>query len=135
MRFLSSTHTRLATFAIALAMATSSTAQSSRLRPFAVDGASKSGVSISVSYQFFLVGETTAVSDQASLADQGRRHLYKLLAKECDMLLETIATHCTMQRANVNTQLRHGRRNQPDGVRVSGSAIYKIQLKPNQAKQ
>ena len=79
-----------------------------------------------------MAGETKSVSDQASLADQGRRHLYMLLAKECEVLLETIATDCQMNRANVNTQLRQRNRSTREGVRVSGSATYQIQLKPNE---
>ncbi len=106
------------------------TAQSSRLRPFPVSGKSTKNVSISVSYQFFITGKTKTVSDQASLADDGRRHLYKLLAKECEVLLETIASECAMRRANVNTQLRQGSPNRQEGVRVSGSATYNIELKP-----
>ena len=79
-----------------------------------------------------MAGETKSVSDQASLADQGRRHLYKLLAKECEVLLETIASDCKMNRANVNTQLRQRNRSTREGVRVSGSATYLIELKPNE---
>ncbi|MGI9409555.1 MAG: hypothetical protein ACR2OV_05750, partial [Hyphomicrobiaceae bacterium] len=54
------------------------------------------------------------------------------LAKECEVLLETIATDCQMNRANVNTQLRQRNRSTREGVRVSGSATYQIQLKPNE---
>jgi len=113
-----------------------SAAQSSRLKPFPITGKGSQRVNISVSYQFFTAGETKSVSDQAALADQGRRHLYKLLAKECEVLLETIATECAMKRANVNTQLRNrGGRNRREGVRVSGSATYQVELKPQQPKE
>lgn len=108
-----------------------SSAQSSRLQPFPVTGEKSKNVNISISYQFFMAGETDSVGAQAALADEGRRHLYKLLAKECEVLLETIASECAMNRANVNTQLRRERGNRQEGVRVSGSATYQIQLKPN----
>ncbi len=106
-------------------------AQSSRVRPFPVTGNTSKPVNISVSYQFFLEGETREMSDQAGLADQGRRHLYKLLAKECEVLLQTIAETCHMNRANVSTQLRNQSRRTQRGIRVSGSATYQIDLKPN----
>lgn len=115
------------------AMALPTAAQSSRLKPFPTTGSAKKKVNISVSYQFFLEGDTKTVEDQATLADQGRRHLYRLLAKECEVLLETIATDCRINRANVNTQLRRQTRStiRSEGVRVSGTATYQISLKPN----
>ncbi len=106
-------------------------AQSSRLKPFSVSGGGKKNVTISVSYQFFLEGNTKSMSEQADLADQGRRHLYQLLAKECAVLIETIAAECRMNRANVNSQLHRRNRSSREGVRVSGSATYLIELKPN----
>jgi len=107
----------------------------SPLRPFPVNGKANS-VKISVSYQFFLEGDTKSAADQAALAGQGRRHLYELLAKECSVLLDTIASACTMNRANVNTQLRQGRGSRTrEGVRVSGSATYSIKLKPSETKE
>jgi len=109
-------------------------AQSSQLRPFAV-GISKNSVNISVSYQFFLSGDTQSVADQTALVDQGRRHLYILLAKECAVLLETIASDCTMNRANVSARIRQRQgRQYSKGVRVSGSATYKIKLKAKSTK-
>lgn len=115
-----------------LVLALPTSAQSSRLKPFSVNGKSKKEVTISVSYQFFLEGDTKSVEDQAELADQGRRHLYTLLAKECEVLLETIASDCRINRANVNTQLRRQTRSsvRREGVRVSGTATYQIGLKP-----
>lgn len=130
---------RRSTVAAAVACATAglmafsavASAQSSGVRPFPMTGGSSKPVNISVSYQFFLEGETREMSDQAGLADQGRRHLYKLLAKECEVLLQTIAATCYMNRANVSTQLRNQSRRTQRGIRVSGSATYQIELKPN----
>lgn len=114
-----------------IAFSAVASAQSSRVRPFPVTGGSGKPVNISVSYQFFLEGETREMSDQAGLADQGRRHLYKLLAKECEVLLQTIASTCYMNRANVSTQLRNQSPRTQRGIRVSGSATYRVELKPN----
>ncbi len=109
-------------------------AQSSGLQPFplggsdgASDGSSKN-VKISVSYQFFLEGDTSSMEEQAVLADKGRKQLYVLLANECVVLKQTIADTCAIERANVNAQLRN-RTRQQEGVRISGSATYRISLK------
>lgn len=86
-------------------------------------------VTISVSYQFFLPGEAKKLSEQADLADEGRRQVYQMLARECDVLLETIASECQIDRANVNSQITRQRPNE-EGARVTGSATYRIALKP-----
>ena len=114
-----------------IVFSTATVAQTSRVKPFPIRGKSTKPVKISVSYQFFIEGETRQMSDQADLADQGRRHLYKLLAKECEVLLQTIASDCQMNRANVSAQLRNQSRRTQRGIRVSGSATYQIDLKPN----
>ena len=125
------------TIAVAITLATAMTvpaaAQTSGLRPFPLKNntAKKRSVKISVSYQFFLEGNTSTMKEQASLADTGRKHLYQLLAKECDVLLDTIATTCAIERANVNSQLRQARRRLQQGVRISGSATYRINLREN----
>ncbi len=107
-------------------------AQSSSLRPFPLTGPNSAkndpSVTISVSYQFFLEGDIESMADQAALADKGRKHLYKLLAKECVVLRETIAETCALDRANVNAQMRNVKRSQK-GIRISGSATYRIRLK------
>jgi len=109
-------------------------AQSSQLRPFPVGIASRS-VTISVNYQFFLSGSTESVADQTALVDQGRRHLYMLLAKECEVLLETIASDCKMSRVKVDARIRQIRAGRPsNGVRVAGSANYSIKLAPKSTK-
>ena len=108
--------------------------QSSSLQPFPLGGkddtsaASSKNVKISVSYQFFLEGDTSSMEEQASLADKGRKQLYVLLANECVVLKQTIAETCAIDRANVNAQLRNRNRRQ-EGVRISGSATYRISLK------
>ncbi len=89
----------------------------------------KPPVTISVSYQFFLTGEVKKLDDQADLADEGRKQVYRMLARECEVLLETIARECRIDRANVNSQITRQRPNE-DGVRVTGSATYLIALKP-----
>lgn len=113
-------------------------AQSSTLKPFPLSSSSASSasntsnVTIAVTYQFFLEGNTQTMADQAALADQGRKHLYLMLAKECVVLKETIAQSCAIQRASVNAQLRNRTRSKNKGLRISGSATYRIELKPEQ---
>ncbi len=88
---------------------------------------------ISVSYQFFLEGDTTSMEEQTTLADTGRKQLYRLLANECVVLKQTIAETCAIERANVNAQLRNRSTRRQDGVRISGSATYRISLKKDDA--
>lgn len=116
----------------------SALAQSGPLKPFPLSGSSSSSspntsnVKIAVTYQFFIEGSTRTMADQAALADQGRKHLYLMLAKECVVLKETIAQSCAIQRASVNAQLRNRTRSKNKGLRISGSASYTIELKPEQ---
>ena len=116
----------------------SAVAQSSTLKACPVGGSSSASASsstsvkIAVRYQFFIEGITSTMADQAALADQGRKHLYLLLAKECVVLKETIAQTCAIQRASVNAQLRNRTRSKNNGLRISGSASYSIELKPEQ---
>lgn len=111
-------------------------AQTSSLKPFPLRGPSTTtattGVKIAVTYQFFIEGPTQTMADQAALADQGRKHLYLMLAKECVVLKETIANTCALERASVNAQLRNRSRSKNRGVRISGSASYRIELKQEQ---
>jgi hypothetical protein len=86
-------------------------------------------VNISVSYQFFLDGNTSDMDEQAALADKGRKHLYRMLARECEVLLETIAQECYINRANVSSRVQNYR-SRRDGIQISGSATYQIELKP-----
>jgi len=107
---------------------------SSGISPFRVrpSRGRQKGVEISVSYQFFLSGEATKLEEQARLSEQGRRALYTLLGRECDTLLETIARSCEITRANVNSQINRSRSATRRGIRVSGSATYRIEFKPRQ---
>lgn len=112
-------------------------AQSTGLQPFPLGGnvapepaTSTQNVKISVTYQFFVEGDATTMSEQSSLADRGRKHLYLMLAKECVVLKETIAETCAIERASVNAQLNQQSRSRSNGLRISGSASYRIALKP-----
>lgn len=112
------------------AVAHAQTASRSSPRPFPLTtSAQPKTVNISVSYQFFLDGNTTDMDEQAALADKGRKHLYRMLARECEVLLETIAEECYINRANVSSRVQNYRRRR-DGIQISGSATYRIELKP-----
>lgn len=106
----------------------------SRITPFALGKRDKTGVEISVSYQFYLGGPTDTLEEQTDLSNEGRRALYKLMARECDSLLETIAETCHLDRANVTSQISTRRKNRfrsgRSGLRISGAATYRIKLKP-----
>ena len=120
---------------LAASLASPTMAQSPSIKPFPLGGGTSStttGVKIAVTYQFFIEGQTETMENQAALADQGRKHLYLMLAKECVVLKQTIAAACAIERASVNAQLRRRSRRKNSGVRVSGSASYRIVLKKDQ---
>lgn len=132
----------LATTLLMMAANPSAMAQSSRLKPFPLSGdqsergGDATSVRIAVTYQFFIEGPTSTMAEQSKLADQGRKHLYLMLAKECVVLKQTIARSCAIQRASVNAQLRKKTRTRHDnGIRISGSASYRIKLKPEQSAE
>jgi len=118
--------------ATALAMALPAYAQTShtsRVRPFPITPGDKGkNVDIAVSYQFFLQGDTGELNEQAKLANDGRKQLYRMFAKECEVLLDTIANECAITRANVSSQAQNYRTRR-EGIRISGSATYRIELK------
>ncbi|MEM9026735.1 MAG: hypothetical protein AAGC70_00030 [Pseudomonadota bacterium] len=124
--------------AIAIALISGPAMAQTGISPFPLKPKSKTaskllggGVSISVSYQFFMEGNPRSIEEQAVLSEKGRRAVYTLLAKECAALLETIASSCKISRANVSSQMNTSTsRYQARGVRVSGSATYRISLKP-----
>lgn len=125
----------IAALGLAVALAPPAMAQSPSIKPFPLGGSTSStitGVKIAVTYQFFIEGQTQTMENQASLADQGRKHLHLMLAKECVVLKQTIAATCAIERASVNAQLRQRSRRKNSGVRVSGSASYRIVLKKDQ---
>ena len=131
MRFRTAAVTALASLLLVTAASAQSTP--SKIKPFPVSPTSTSSkhVSISVSYQFFLEGNASDVDEQAKLADEGRKHLYRMLARECEVLLDTIADTCAINRANVSSRVQN-LRNRQDGIQISGSATYQIELKPSQ---
>lgn len=130
---------RSTAIALAAALATvfacqSATAQTlpSRVAPFPVDrnaSAQPKTVQISVSYQFFIDTKTGEMEEQAKLSDDGRKQLYRMFARECEVLMDTIADECYVNRANVSSQVQNYNRRR-EGIRVSGSATYQITLKP-----
>lgn len=107
--------------------------RSGGISPFPVSppasNTNRNGVDISVSYQFRLDGSAASLEEQAELSEQGRRALYSLLGRECGALLDTIAATCEVRRANVSSQINQARMSRR-GIRVSGSATYRITLKP-----
>lgn len=130
---------RSTAIALAAALATvfacqSATAQTlpSRVAPFPVDrnaSTQPKTVQISVSYQFFIDTKTGEMEEQAKLSDDGRKQLYRMFARECEVLMDTIADECYVNRANVSSQVQNYNRRR-EGIRVSGSATYQITLKP-----
>lgn len=90
----------------------------------------KQAITVSVTYSITVPGDTSTVENSTKLQEIGRRTIYSMAQKECVIILETIAESCSMTRISVQSRNYRRRRNQTsDGIRMSGSASYRVQPK------
>ena len=87
-------------------------------------------VSVTVAYNFALPVKPNDVDSQRASMEQGRTMLYEMTAKECEMLLATMASSCQLERLNLQTSVVRNQRPGEDLLNVSANAQFKIQLKP-----
>lgn len=57
---------------------------------------------VSVGLNFMLTGISDLIGDDAKLRDRTRRNVYQMALKECEMLLEMIASECRIETININ---------------------------------
>lgn len=98
-----------------------------QLRVPAQSDAADGTIQISVSYSLNLPLKSEEANDQAEALESGRRALYGIAAGECKVLMSTIASTCTLQRLNVQSNVRSQRGERQ--VYVNGNASYRIALK------
>ena len=85
---------------------------------------------VTVTYAFSLPVKSNDVDSQRAAMEQSRTMLYRMTAKECDMLQATIASSCQLDRLNVQSNVaRHGRPGE-EMINVSANAQFKVALKP-----
>ncbi len=102
-------------------------AQSSSISSFPLGGKQRPQT-ISVSFRFALPGPAGSADQQAKLSEDGRRKMYSLIAKECELLLATIARACRLVRANVNSNIRR-RGSSRQTININANATFNIELR------
>ncbi len=71
------------------------------------------------------LGEPTLLRSQQS----GRNFIYRMAAKECAVLKETIAKTCRLTNLNISAQIRDQNNRGPVKLHLNGNAQYAITLK------
>lgn len=103
-------------------------AQSSGISSFPLGGKERPQT-ISVSFRFSLPSPIGSAASQAKLSEDGRRKMYSLIGKECDILLETIASSCRLVRANVHSNIRR-QGSSRQTININANATFRIELRP-----
>jgi len=84
---------------------------------------------VTVQYNFALPVRPNDVDSQRTVMEQGRTMIYQLAAKECEMLLATIASSCQLERLNLQTNIARHHRPGEELINLSANAQFKIELK------
>jgi hypothetical protein len=85
-------------------------------------------VRVQVAMNFFVPWSMDDVDDEAHRARQrARQMVYDLAAKECAVLLSSLAGSCRLEALSVNVNRQPSQ--QPSGFYVNGSMTYSITLK------
>lgn len=89
-------------------------------------------VRVSSNISFFVPGPTDDSESAQKLRDRARRQVYETAARECGVLLETMAATCRLENVNSNlnvTSRQYSNANQIEGFTINGSMSYQITLK------
>ncbi len=88
-------------------------------------------VRVSSNISYFVPGPTDDGEAAQKLRDRARRQVYETAARECGVLMETLATTCRMENinSNINVQRPYGNSGQQEGFTINGSMSYQITLK------
>jgi hypothetical protein len=93
-------------------------------------GASDGPITVTVQYSFALPVKSNDVDSQRTTMEQSRIMLYEMTAKECEMLLATIASSCQLSGLNLHSNVARPGLPGYELMNVSGNAQFKIVLKP-----
>jgi hypothetical protein len=85
-------------------------------------------VRVQSSINVFLPGSTNESEEAQKLRDRGKRLIYEIAARECDLLREVLAKDCRLESINNNIG-RQSYGNQPEGYTVNGQMSFVITLK------
>lgn len=88
-------------------------------------------IRINSQFSFFVPGPVGDSDEANKLREQARRSLYKMMARECDLLRDTIAKDCRVESMNVNVNLQMPQSNQwtTEGLQVNGFVQTQVILK------
>jgi hypothetical protein len=103
-------------------------ADTTTLDPVISEPAVGAGIAISTSISLNLPLTATDRASKIAEEESYRRVLYARSVKECDVLLESIATSCTITSVNVSTQLNSSP-GQPDYLYASSTITMEVVLK------
>mgnify|MGYP001205299559 CR=1 FL=1 len=86
-------------------------------------------IRVQVGVNMFMPGATddSAAADQ--LREQARRIVYKMAARECDVVLEVLAKECRLESINVNVNTNRQYNNATPGYQVNGNIGLRAVLK------
>jgi hypothetical protein len=87
-------------------------------------------VRVSSNMSYFVPGPTDDSETAQKLRDRARKQIYETAARECSVLLETLAATCRMENinSNINVVRQYGS-GQQEGFNINGSMSYQITLK------
>lgn len=89
-------------------------------------------VRVSSNISYFVPGPTDDGEAAQKLRDRARRQVYETAARECNVLLETMAATCRLENVNSNlnvTSRQYNNPNQIEGFTINGTMSYQITLK------
>jgi hypothetical protein len=88
-------------------------------------------VRVNYSIRVPLKGDDEA--SQNETMEHGRRMLYEMSAKECELILATIASSCRLEGLNIQANVMRRNRHNGDALNLSANARFKIELKERPA--
>lgn len=82
---------------------------------------------ITIGMNFTMAGVSDPIADDAKLRERTRRNVYQMAVKECELLLEMIASECRIEAININ--LNRNPQSQ-DSINVNASLGLRATPKP-----
>jgi hypothetical protein len=114
---------RAATIALAALTAPASAQQ------YATGKFNKGATEVRVNYSIRVPIKGDDENSQNAMMEQGRRMLYEMSAKECDLILATIASSCRLEGLNIQANVMRQGRHDADSLNLSANAQFNIELK------
>jgi cyanophycinase-like exopeptidase len=115
-----------------LALAASTTAERTATAQDA--GAERAGrisvLRVQSTVSLFVPGNQGSLDEQKAAGESGRRAVYEMAARECQVLVEVFRADCKLVSVNVNVNAQT-RTPGSEGLAVNGTIAYELTSKPN----